>query len=187
MGAAGRSLPRLWCACKSPALGQDTNPTVATIGHAMGLLLSAPPQPQHYKGIRMNLEALKADLKRDEGLKLKPYTDTVGKLTIGYGRNLEMGITGHEAEVMLDTDIARCIVDLDLRIRWWRDLPEPAQRGLANLCFNIGLPRLLKFEKMLAALERGDMETAAREALDSKWARQVGDRAQRIATLFRSA
>ena len=53
------------------------------------------------------------------------------------------------------------------------------------MCFNLGLPRLLKFKKMIIALEQGYYDQAADEALDSQWARQVGDRAQRIATAFR--
>jgi len=53
------------------------------------------------------------------------------------------------------------------------------------MCFNLGLSRLLKFEKMLLALETGDYEVAATEALDSLWACQVGTRADRVAELFR--
>lgn len=136
----------------------------------------------------MNLDKFREDIARDEGLRLKPYRDSVGKLTIGYGRNLDdKGITQSEAHYLREDDIIDVQIELDNRLRWWRDLPEPAQRGLANMLFNLGLPRLLKFEKMLDALERGDMESASREALDSDWHKQVGERAKRIAELFRSA
>lgn len=127
-----------------------------------------------------------SDLKRDEGLRLKPYYDSVDKQTIGYGRNLDdVGITAREAEILLENDIARAIDDLNRALSWWHSLPEPQQRGLLNMAFNLGLTKLLKFKKMLAALEAGDGNLAALEALDSVWAGQVGDRAKRIATLYR--
>ncbi len=134
------------------------------------------------------IDPITADLMRDEGLRLKPYRDSVGKLTIGYGRNLDdVGISEIESDILLDHDIRRAIADLDRSLPWWRGLPPPWQRGLANMAFNLGLPRLRGFKKMLAALEAGDGERAATEALDSKWAGQVGERAHRIAALYRSA
>ncbi len=132
-------------------------------------------------------DSITPDLKRDEGLRLKPYICSAGKTTIGYGRNLDdVGITVREAEILLENDIARAIADLNRALPWWHDLPELWQRGLQNQCFNLGLTKLLKFKKMLAALEAGDGERAALEALDSVWAGQVGERAQRIAALYRS-
>ena len=131
--------------------------------------------------------SITSDLKRDEGLRLKPYICSAGKTTIGYGRNLDdVGITVREAEILLENDIARAIADLDRALPWWHDLPESWQRGLLNMAFNLGLTRLLGFKKMLAALEAGDGERAALEALDSVWSGQVGERAQRIAALYRS-
>lgn len=133
----------------------------------------------------MNDPAIKADLLRDEGLRLKPYRDSVGKLSIGIGRNLDdVGISAAEAEVLLETDIAHAAADLDRALPWWRGLSEARQRALLNMAFNLGLPRLLGFTAMLADLERGDFAAAAREAVDSRWARQVGARAQRIAMLL---
>lgn len=136
----------------------------------------------------MNIEALKADLLRDEGCKLKPYVDTVGKWTVGVGRNLsDRGITLQEATMLLENDIAAVQIELDHKLPWWRGLPEHKGRALANMAFNLGLPRLLDFRKMLAALECGEWDIAAEEALNSRWAAQVGDRAKRIAQAFRSA
>lgn len=133
----------------------------------------------------MDVEKLYADLMRDEGLRLKPYMDSVGKLTIGIGRNLDdNGISEREAENLFFNDISRTRAELDDRIPWWRDMPEPAQRGLANMAFNLGWPRLSQFKMMLAALETSDWKAAAAEALDSNWAKQVGERARRIASLF---
>ncbi len=126
------------------------------------------------------------DLVRDEGMRLKPYTDTVGKVTIGVGRNLDdVGISEAEALAMLDADIDRSMADLDRTLPWLFERPEPVQRALVNMCFNLGWPRLSGFRNMLAALEAGDYDRAAAEALDSRWARQVGARAERIAALFR--
>ena len=130
-------------------------------------------------------DALRNDLLRDEGLRLRPYYDSVGKLSLGVGRNLDdLGITKDEALYLLAGDIARAEADLDRALPWWRELSEPRRRALANMAFNLGITRLLRFKKMLAALRAGDWHSAAAEALDSRWAVQVGDRAERIAALI---
>lgn len=132
------------------------------------------------------LEQLKRDLIRDEDLRQKPYRCTSGKLTIGVGRNLDdVGLSNDEALLLLDNDVRACMADLDRSLSWWRQLSDGRQRALLNMCFNLGWPRLSGFKKMLAALERGDFENASREALNSRWARQVGQRANRIADLLR--
>lgn len=134
----------------------------------------------------MDVAPLLDELKRDEGVRLKPYRCTAGKLSIGVGRNLDdVGITESEAEYMLRTDVARSMSDLDRFFPWWRRMSEPRQRALCNMAFNMGIGTLAKFRKMLAALERGDYEDAAREALSSAWATQVGARSQRIAAMIR--
>lgn len=131
---------------------------------------------------------LLADLERDEGKRNNPYLDTEGHLTIGIGRNLDaLGVSDDEIELMLMNDLKWVVHALDSNLSWWRDMPEPHQRALANMCFNLGYPRLSGFKKMLAALQAGNGEDAATEALDSRWANQVGARAERIADLYRSA
>ena len=136
--------------------------------------------------ILFDIESLITDLMRDEGVRLKPYVDTVGKWTIGVGRNLtDRGILRSEAEVMLRNDIAIVADDLDVNVPWWRTLSPNRQKALANMCFNMGWPRLSGFKVMLAALEHGDFESAATECLNSKWAAQVGDRATRIGDLIK--
>ena len=131
-------------------------------------------------------EKLRADLTRDEGMRLKPYRCTEGKLTIGVGRNLDaVGISAEEAYLLLDHDIAAIVAGLDRALPWWRSLSEARQRALLNMGFNLGLSRLLGFRQMLAAFQQGDYQTAAAQALDSAWAQQVGERAQRIAALIR--
>lgn len=134
----------------------------------------------------MNIETLKTDLRRAEGEASKPYRDGVGKLTIGVGRNLDdIGISSAEAGVLLDNDVGRAVAGLDRALPWGRGLTEARQRALAEMAFNLGLPRLLGFQGMLAALEAGDHAAAAAEALDSRWAGQVGARARRIAAMIR--
>lgn len=131
-----------------------------------------------------DLSALQAELIRDEGLKLKPYRDTLGILTIGVGRNLdEVGISEREAKILLANDIVSVAGQLDKAIPWWVGLSDARQRALINMGF-MGVSRLLEFRKMLSALESGDYETASREALESKWARQVGSRANRVALMI---
>ena len=130
---------------------------------------------------------LVADLRRDEGVAYKPYRDTEGILTIGVGRNLEdRGISDDEMDFLLANDLKWVVVDLDRGAPWWREMTTNRQRALANMVFNLGWPRLSGFKKMLAALEAGDYDEAANQALDSRWAIQVGARAERIAELFRS-
>lgn len=125
------------------------------------------------------------DLERDEGLRLKPYRDTVGKLTIGCGRNLDdVGISEAEARVLLANDVARVYLELDANLPWWREMTTTRQRVLANMCFNMGIGGLLTFANTLAAMHAGNYTGAAAKMLDSKWARQVGARAQRLAAMM---
>ena len=137
----------------------------------------------------MNLDQLTKDLIRDEGFVSHAYEDTEGYITIGIGRmideKLRGGITLDEAEYLLTNDISRVMRELNRNYPWWREMSEPRQRALANMCFNLGITRLSKFKKMLAALQIEDYEKAVIEALDSKWAKDVGHRANRIAALIR--
>lgn len=133
----------------------------------------------------MDITALTEELTRDEGLRLKPYKDSVGKLTIGVGRNLDdVGITAEEAKSLLSNDIQRTIVALDTAIPWWKGLDSVRQRVLVNMAFNMGVGKLLGFKNTLAAIQAGKFEDAATEMLDSTWARQVGARAQRLALMM---
>lgn len=135
----------------------------------------------------MNVELLTAELERDEELRLKPYRDSLGNLSIGIGRNLDdEGISRHEALMMLANDIDKRVRLLDEHLPWWRSLDEVRSRVIVNMCFNLGIGGLLGFRRMLAALKAGDYDTAADEMADSKWARQVGDRAVRLVAMMRA-
>ena len=136
----------------------------------------------------MNRELLSAELIRDEDLRLKPYRCTAGKLTIGVGRNIEdVGISKEEALFLLMNDMTRCEADLRNAIPAFDGFPENVQRALCNMVFNMGINRVMQFRNMLDRLNMRDWAGAADEALDSKWAAQVGDRAKRVAELMRSA
>lgn len=130
--------------------------------------------------------SLRDQLIRHEGLRLKPYRDSVGKLTIGVGRNLDdSGISEAEALHLLDNDIA-AVKATGMRHDWFRKLDPVRKDAILNMAFNMGWPRLLGFRQMIAALERMDYEEAAREALASKWADQVGNRAREVSEQLRT-
>ena len=121
-------------------------------------------------------EELKNQLMRHEGIELKPYEDSVGKMTIGVGRNLDdAGITYYEAMYLLQNDIDRRRFKLMGYVPYWHILNEPRKEVLINMCF-MGFKSLKTFKKMFAALEKEDYEKASEEMLDSKWARQVKGR-----------
>ena len=137
---------------------------------------------------------LRAELTRDEGLRLKPYRDSVGKLTIGIGRNLEdVGISEIEAEYMLMSDILGVERELDKYAPWWRRMSDNRQRVLANMAFNMGVGpseenttgKLLTFKHTLAAMKEERYLDAAEAMGHSKWATQVGQRAVRLIQMLR--
>lgn len=117
-------------------------------------------------------------LKAHEGVEKYPYTDTVGKLTIGVGRNLtDRGLSDDEVSYLLNNDIKLCEDELDVCMHRWRDLSENRRNVLIDMMFNLGRGRLLGFRKTIAAIESEDFRRAAHEMLSSKWAEQVGRRA----------
>lgn len=133
-------------------------------------------------------ERLLAQLRRHEAVRLKPYRDLVGKLTIGVGRNLEdVGITEAEADYLLNGDVDRATRSLFARYpSWFTELDPIRQAVLVNMAFNLGLTRLAGFTHMLAALAGKQYGLAADEMITSKWALQVGDRAVELAAQMRT-
>ncbi len=121
--------------------------------------------------------SLRDDLIRHEGLRLKPYEDSEGILTIGVGRNLEdVGLSDAEVMFLLGNDI-EIVLRQCRTFPWWNSLNQERQDVIANMVFNLGLPRFKGFKKTIAFIEAGDYQSAAVEMLDSKWARQVKGRA----------
>jgi lysozyme len=125
-------------------------------------------------------------LVRHEGLRLKPYKDTVGKLTIGVGRNLDdIGISKDEATTLLIHDIARVEQELNECLPWWTQLDPVRQAVLIDLGFNLGVktgnpPKLLTFKTTLGLIEQGDYAAAAARLKTTPWHTQVGNRAERL-------
>ncbi|GAA4652067.1 hypothetical protein GCM10023116_43510 [Kistimonas scapharcae] len=126
-------------------------------------------------------------IKLHEGCRLKPYRCTANKLTIGWGRNLDdNGIDQEEADFMLDSDVIAVEKELGSNLSWFCSLDEVRQAVLTDMCFNLGWPRLSAFKKTLQHIEGGHYELAAIEMLNSKWARQVKNRAARLSEMMQS-
>lgn len=131
--------------------------------------------------MKYDMTALEDQLIDHEGLELKPYQCTADKLTIGVGRNIEdRGITEDEARYLLKNDIKIVEDELLEKKPVVVGLDAVRQRVLVDMGFNLGIPTLLKFQNMWAAIEEEDFERAADEAMDSRWAKQVGRRAERL-------
>lgn len=125
-------------------------------------------------------------LMAQEGLKLTVYLDSVGIETIGVGRNLrDKGITKDEAIMLLNADIADAIEDVQHLFSCYDTLSEPRRMVLVSMAFNLGRDRLGKFVRFIGAVHRSDWDDAADEMLDSKWAKQVGNRALVLSRMMR--
>ena len=128
-------------------------------------------------------------LKKEEGFRSHVYSDHLGYKTIGYGRCIEegigLGLTEDEATYLLMQDIQRSVAECE-NFDWFMDLDEPRAMVVVALAFQMGWPRLNQFGKMLAAFAGEDYEPAADELLDSKFARQVPARAERLSEIVRT-
>lgn len=114
------------------------------------------------------------------------YADPVGKLTIGWGRNLEdRGLSKAEAVMLLQNDVTDAEADCVKAFPWWDSLDGTRQGVIVEMAFNMGLPALKTFTRTLAAVGRGDYQAAADQMLQSKWATQVGQRAVTLAAVMR--
>jgi lysozyme len=134
----------------------------------------------------VNRKQLEAQLTVDEGRKKRIYVDTVGKITGGVGRNLtDRGFSEDEIDLMLANDIRDVEVQLDKHLPWWREMNDVRQNVLANMCF-MGIGKLLGFKNTLAFMQAKRYDAAALGMLDSLWAKQVGQRAVRLATMMRT-
>ena len=134
----------------------------------------------------LNMTELEREVASDEGFMPTPYRCTAGKLSIGYGTNIQDGITRDEALLLMRHRLGKVVAALESRLPFWFKLTDDRRRVLANMGYQLGIGGLMGFRRMLAALERGDYEAAAGEMLDSKWARQDSPRrARRLAERMR--
>lgn len=126
-------------------------------------------------------------LKIHEGMKLKPYKCTAGKLTIGIGRNLEdVGISEDEANMLLRHDIQEATRQLLHAFPWMGEFNDARISAMINFTFNVGIGTVKKFENTLAYMQSGEWDKAADEMMDSRWARQVGNRAVEVTEQIRT-
>ena len=135
----------------------------------------------------MTIEEL---LIREEGFKPYAYRDSLGFLTIGFGRLIDKeaggGITRAEATVLLVHDVDSRRIQLDESIPWWRNLNEDRQTVLLAMAFQLGVSGLLKFKKTLEAARTGNYALALKGMRASLWARQTPGRAERMAKAMES-
>lgn len=129
----------------------------------------------------MNYQAMIEQIKLHEGLRLKPYKCSEGFLTIGYGRNIQTrGISPDEAEEMLLNDVSDVEESLARHSLLGREHSDPRKAVLINMAFQLGINGLFKFKKTLEAYRHCEYELAAKEMLDSLWAKQTPSRANAL-------
>ena len=138
------------------------------------------------------LVRLRKELIQDEGCVLSIYEDHLGYKTVGVGHLIlpsdeEWGVgVGHpitqtRADELLFYDLANVLKECEDHFHNnWRDWPEEVKLIIANMAFNLGITKLKKFQLMLTAINKEDYKTAAKEGLDSRWAKQVYNRSKRL-------
>lgn len=119
----------------------------------------------------MDLNKLKQSMRKSEALKLELYACPKGKLTIGYGHNLDNGISLQVAELILENDILNIKLELIDKIPFFKNLDDIRQNVLLEMAFNMGVPHLLEFKKTLQFMLKKDFINASIEMLDSQWHR----------------
>ena len=145
----------------------------------------------------MDINKLREQLKIDEGVEYQVYNDHLGYKTLGIGHLVVPGDLEYDAPVgtsvsedrvneIFDKDVITYIDEAKKVFDNLEGMPEEAQQVLVNMCFNMGAPRLSKFKNFIKAIHDEDWSTASVEMLDSKWATQVGPRANRLADRIRS-
>lgn len=145
----------------------------------------------------MDINRLRVEIENDEGCKYEVYLDHLGLPTCGIGHlikeddpehGLEVGTKIDEERVneLFETDIKETIDECKLIYNDFDDLPEEAQYIIANMMFNMGRPRLSRFHKMKQAVDKRDWKEAANQMIDSRWYKQVPNRANRLVNRMKS-
>ena len=144
----------------------------------------------------MDLVKLREELEIDEGVEYQIYNDHLGYPTFGVGHLIlesdpehgeEVGTPVSEERVIeaFEKDVEIVVDDCKILYPDFDDLPEEAQRVIANMMFNMGRPRLSKFKGMKRGVDSRDWNAAADEMVDSNWYRQVTNRADRLVERIR--
>ena len=145
----------------------------------------------------MNLDQLRMELEYDEGCKYEIYLDHLGLPTFGIGHLVteddpehgqEVGTAVSEERVIevFEKDVQVTIDECKKLYDDWIDLPDEVQLIIANMMFNMGRPRLSQFKGMKRGVDARDWNAAADEMVDSKWYRQVTNRAERLVQRMRN-
>jgi len=141
----------------------------------------------------MNFDRLYEQLKIDEGVKYEVYKDHLGYETFGIGHLVVEGdpewgqpvgtpVSEDRVKRCFETDVQTSVMECYALYNesYFEDFPDEVQEILVNMMFNMGRPRLSQFKKMNAALKKDDFKEAAKEGRDSRWYRQVTNRAERL-------
>jgi len=139
----------------------------------------------------MDLDKLQEELAEDEGCKYEIYLDHLGYKTFGIGHlckatdpenDMDVGteVSKERVDECFEADIKMTIEDCNILYSNFNDIPEEAQLILANMMFNLGRPRLSRFLNLKAAVDSEDWMEASVQMMDSKWAKQVPNRAKRL-------
>tara|TARA_R100001440_G_scaffold56975_1_gene76767 strand:- start:880 stop:1308 length:429 start_codon:yes stop_codon:yes gene_type:complete len=138
----------------------------------------------------MDIKRLSDQLIIHESLETHAYTCSANAITIGVGRNIDknggLGITEDEARYLLKNDINRVESELQAAYGWFSELDDVRKEALVNMVFNLGLTRFNQFKATIKHIENRDYELAGAEALNSRWAEQVGQRAIDVANQLAS-
>ena len=143
------------------------------------------------KDKEMNIEQLKETLKVDEGVVYEIYNDHLGYATFGighlvletdpeHGQAVGTPVSEERVDECFEKDVQTVIEDCKKLHDGWDGYPEEVKQIVANMMFNMGLTRLSKFKRHNAALQSGDWKEAAKEGRDSRWYKQVTNRAERL-------
>ena len=134
------------------------------------------------------MKNLREMIKRHEGVETNAYKCSQNKTTIGVGRNIDpdggIGLSEAEIDYLLNNDINRCIGELSGFV-WFPDLNQERQNAIIDMVFNLGITRFKGFKNAIYAMSKSDFDTAADEFYDSRWAKQVGNRAIEICEMIR--
>lgn len=139
----------------------------------------------------MNIDAFKEEIIADEGVKYEIYLDHLGLPTFGighliteadpeHGQPIGTPVSESRVNTCFYNDVELVLNDCMILYPDFEDLPEEAQRVIANMMFNMGRPRLSKFKKMKEAVDARDWNAAGYEMIDSRWYQQVPNRAERL-------
>ena len=153
--------------------------------------------PWHYWRIIMNIDTLRKELEIDEGVKHEIYLDHLGLPTFGighlitksdeeYGEDVGTPVSDDRVKECFESDVKQVIKDCQILDDDFNDLPEEAQLIIANMMFNMGRPRLSKFKGMKRGVDARDWNQAADEMVDSRWYKQVTNRANRLVERMRA-